>query len=212
MSKKLKYRINKPSHIKNDLKIIFLLHGYGSNEEDLFSLKEFIPSNYIIISLRAPIIIGFNSYAWYTINFENNIDRWIDKDEAIKSKNVIINDISLHMEDLGFKNKKISLLGFSQGAILSWSLGVEYPHLIKNILPLSGFYHSEITNSNSNYKFKLNCFCSHGIHDPVIPISWARKDIELLKKNINIEFKEYQSGHEINNENLSDIIEWLSKN
>ena len=212
MSKKLKYLIYKPSHIKNDLKIIFLLHGYGSNEEDLFSLKEFIPSNYIIISLRAPIIIGFNSYAWYTINFENSIDRWIDKDEAINSKNVIINDISLHMEDLGFKNKKISLLGFSQGAILSWSLGVEYPHLIKNILPLSGFYHSEITNSNSNYKFKLNCFCSHGIHDPVIPISWARKDIELLKKNINIEFKEYQSGHEINNENLRDIIKWLHKN
>ena len=212
MSKKLKYRIYKPSHIKNDLKIIFLLHGYGSNEEDLFSLKEFIPSNYIIISLRAPIIIGFNSYAWYTINFENSIDRWIDKDEAINSKNVIINEISLHMEDLGFKNKKISLLGFSQGAILSWSLGIEYPHLIKNILPLSGFYHSEITNSNSNSKFKLNCFSSHGIHDPVIPISWARKGIELLKKNINIEFKEYQSGHEINNENLRDIIEWLNKN
>ena len=212
MSKKLKYRIYKPSHIKNDLKIIFLLHGYGSNEEDLFSLKEFIPSNYIIISLRAPIIIGFNSYAWYTINFENSIDRWIDKDEAINSKNVIINDISLHMEDLGFKNKKISLLGFSQGAILSWSLGIEYPHLIKNILPLSGFYHSEITNSNSNSKFKLNCFSSHGIHDPVIPISWARKGIKLLKKNINIEFKQYQSGHEINNENLRDIIEWLNKN
>lgn len=212
MSKKLKYRIYKPSHIKNDLKIIFLLHGYGSNEEDLFSLKEFIPSNYIIISLRAPIIIGFNSYAWYTINFENSIDRWIDKDEAINSKNVIINDISLHMEDLGFKNKKISLLGFSQGAILSWSLGIEYPHLIKNILPLSGFYHSEITNSDSNSKFKLNCFSSHGIHDPVIPISWARNGIELIKKNINIEFKEYRSGHEINNENLRDIIEWLNKN
>ena len=212
MSKKLKYRIYKPSHIKNDLKIIFLLHGYGSNEEDLFSLKEFIPSNYIVISLRAPIIIGFNSYAWYTINFENSIDRWIDKDEAINSKNVIINDISLHMEDLGFKNKKISLLGFSQGAILSWSLGVEYPHLIKNILPLSGFYHSEITNSNSNSNFKLNCFSSHGIHDPVIPISWARNGIEILKKNINVEFKEYESGHEINNENLRDIIEWLNKN
>ena len=89
MSKKLKYQIYKPNHIKNDLNIIFLLHGYGSNEEDLFSLKEFIPSNHIIISLRAPISIGFNSYAWYSINFENNIDRWINIDEAIKSKNII---------------------------------------------------------------------------------------------------------------------------
>ena len=78
----------------------------GSNDKDLFSLKEFIPSNYIIISLRAPISLGFNSYAWYSINFENNIDRWIDKDEAINSKKIILNDILLHLEDLGFKNKK----------------------------------------------------------------------------------------------------------
>ena len=213
MSKKLKYQIYKPNHIKNDLNIIFLLHGYGSNEEDLFSLKEFIPSNHIIISLRAPISIGFNSYAWYSINFENNIDRWINIDEAINSKNIIINDILLHVEDLGFKNKKVSLLGFSQGAILTWSLGIEYPCLIKKILPLSGFYHSEITNFNSNSKFKLECFSSHGIHDPVIPISWARKGIEFLKKdNINIVFREYKSGHEINNENLRDIIKWLNKN
>ena len=80
VSKKLKYLINKPASDQNNLKVVFLLHGYGSNEEDLYSLKEIIPSNYIIISFRAPITIGFNSYAWYSINFENNIDRWIDLD------------------------------------------------------------------------------------------------------------------------------------
>ena len=64
MSKKLKYLINKPVSNQNKLKVIFLLHGYGSNEEDLYSLKEIIPSNYVIISFRGPITIGFNSYAW----------------------------------------------------------------------------------------------------------------------------------------------------
>ena len=61
MNKKLKYLINKPISNQNNLKVIFLLHGYGSNEEDLYSLKEIIPSNYVIISLRAPITIGLNS-------------------------------------------------------------------------------------------------------------------------------------------------------
>ena len=155
MTKKLKYLINKPPSNQKKIKIIFLLHGYGSNEEDLFSLKEFIPNNYIIISLRGPISIGFNSYAWYSINFQNNIDRWIDCDEAISSKNIIINDIILHLKDLAFTNENVSILGFSQGAILSWSIGIEYPNLIKNILPLSGFYHSEITETNLNSKSRI---------------------------------------------------------
>ncbi len=213
MSKKLKYLINKPISNQNNLKVIFLLHGYGSNEEDLYSLKEIIPSNYVIISLRAPITIGLNSYAWYSINFENNIDRWIDIDEAINSKNIVINDILLHLKDLEIVNKRVSILGFSQGAILSWSVGIEHPDLIKNIIPLSGFYHPEITLKNLNFKFRLNCFSSHGINDEVIPIDWARRGIQILdKKNINIEFNEYQSGHEISKENLRDVIEWLNKN
>ena len=213
MSKKLKYLINKPVSNQNNLKVIFLLHGYGSNEEDLYSLKEIIPSNYVIISFRAPITIGFNSYAWYSINFENNIDRWIDLDEAINSKNIVINDILLHLKDLEIVNERVSILGFSQGAILSWSIGIEHPDLIKNIIPLSGFYHPEITSNNLNFKFRLNCFSSHGINDEVIPIDWARRGIQILeKKNINIEFNEYQSGHEISKENLRDVIKWLNKN
>ena len=213
VSKKLKYLINKPASDQNNLKIIFLLHGYGSNEEDLYSLKEFFPSNYITISLRAPISLGFNSYAWYSINFENNIDRWIDTHEAISAKNTIINDILLHLKDLAFTNERVSLLGFSQGAILSWSIGIEYPNLIKNVLPLSGFYHSEITETNLNHKFRLNSFSTHGINDRVIPIDWARRGMQSLSKyNIDIEFKEYESGHEINNKNLRDVIKWLVKN
>ncbi len=212
MTKQLKYLIHEGNIRTNERKVLFLLHGYGSNEQDLFSLKEFIPSSYTIISLRAPISLDYNSFAWYSIDFENTIDRWMDNDEAVKSKNIIVSDISLHLKDLGFKNR-VSILGFSQGAILSWTLGIEYPHLIKNILPLSGYYNSEITYVNSNSKLKINCFSSHGINDPVIPIDWARKGIKTLKKNnFKITFKEYQFGHEIDGELLKDLTEWLDKN
>ena len=55
MNKKLSYQIRNQYSKNEKLEVIFLLHGYGSNDDDLFSLKEYIPSNYIIISLRAPI-------------------------------------------------------------------------------------------------------------------------------------------------------------
>ncbi len=212
MITQLKYLIHKGNINTKDRKVIFLLHGYGSNEQDLFSLKEYIHPSYTIISLRAPISLNFNSYAWYSIDFENTIDRWMNNEEAIKSKNIVVSDILVHLKDLGFKDR-VSILGFSQGAILSWALGIEYPHLIKNILPLSGYYNSEITYLDSNSKLKVNCFSSHGINDPVIPIDWARKGIQILRKNsFNIIFKEYHSSHEIGRENLKDLIEWLNKN
>ncbi len=212
MIKQLNYLIHEGNIHTNDRKVVFLLHGYGSNEQDLFSLKEFIPPSYTIISLRAPISLDYNSYAWYSIDFENTIDKWMNNDEAVKSKNIIVSDILLHLKDLGFKDR-VSILGFSQGAILSWALGIEYPHLIKNILPLSGYYNSEITCLDPNSKLKINCFSSHGINDPVIPIDWARKGVQTLKKNnFKITFKEYHSGHEIDGENLKDLIEWLNKN
>ncbi len=202
-----------PEMNQNNIKVIFLLHGYGSNEKDLFSLKDFIPPNYIIISLRAPISLGFNSYAWYSINFEKSLDKWINNDEAIHSKNIIKNDVLSHLKDLNIDNHSTYLLGFSQGAILSWTIGIENSNLIKNILPLSGFYHSQITDTDFNPKYKLNCFSSHGVNDPIIPVNWARNGVKDLKKNnINIFFKEYDSGHEISNENLKDVICWLNNN
>ena len=122
MITQLKYLIHKGNINTKDRKVIFLLHGYGSNEQDLFSLKEYIHPSYTIISLRAPISLNFNSYAWYSIDFENTIDRWMNNEEAIKSKNIVVS-ILVHLKDLGFKDR-VSILGFSQGAILSWALGM----------------------------------------------------------------------------------------
>ena len=133
--------------------------------------------------------------------------------DVSKYETVNCDKLSSSLKELNIENQNVYLLGFSQGAILSWSLGIENSNLIKNIIPLSGFYHSEITDTDLNPKSKLNCFTSHGTYDPVIPIQLATKGInDLIKRNINIVFKEYNSGHEISNENLKDIIHWLNYN
>ena len=50
--------------------VLFLLHGYGSNEEDLFSFATELPDEYYVISARAPYDMTYGSYAWYAINFD----------------------------------------------------------------------------------------------------------------------------------------------
>ena len=50
-----------------------LLHGYGSNENDLFSFQRLFPKNHTIVSFRAPLKVFEGMYAWYEIYFENNV-------------------------------------------------------------------------------------------------------------------------------------------
>ena len=69
----LDYLIKKPDFIdyKKNNNVIFLLHGYGSNENDLFSIGNFLDDNQFIISLRAPIELFDNGYGWFNLNLEN---------------------------------------------------------------------------------------------------------------------------------------------
>ena len=51
--------------------VIILMHGIGSNEKDLFSFANQLPDSFLVISLRAPIKLGNDSYGWYHLSFEN---------------------------------------------------------------------------------------------------------------------------------------------
>ena len=60
----LDYKLRKPLKKEATTPILFLLHGYGSHEEDLFSFANYLPEEYLIISLRAPLSLGFGGFAW----------------------------------------------------------------------------------------------------------------------------------------------------
>ena len=210
----LDYLIKKPSFINEKKKnnVIFLLHGYGSNEKDLFSLKDFLDDNQFIISLRAPIKLFDNGYGWFNLDLENNdIESISDNFQIKKSINLLKKTFDYFIKKYNLKGNK-TILGFSQGAIISWSLIFDNYIYFDKIVSLSGFI-------NFNYKINLNpelkkikCFISHGINDMIIPIELSRKTNTFLKENnFNIEYNEYNEGHTICQQNLHDLINWLKK-
>jgi len=63
--------IIRPSSLTSEkAPVLFMLHGYGSNEEDLFSFAQELPAELCIISVRAPYTLQPFGYAWYAINFD----------------------------------------------------------------------------------------------------------------------------------------------
>lgn len=206
----LDYRIRRPLSSTKRPKIMFLLHGYGSHEEDLFSFAPYLPEDYLVVSLRAPLALGFGGFAWYSIRFDENQDKWTDEDEAKAAQDLILYNINHHLKQFSLDQQKVTLLGFSQGAILSWAVGLSHPDKVEQIIALSGYLNNDIFKMAEGDLDKLRCFSSHGTQDPTIPIQWAQKGIEELKKyNIDLTYKEYPAGHGIAPENFSDLIVWL---
>ena len=209
----LDYRIRRPLKEGETTPVLFLLHGYGSHEEDLFSFANYLPEEYLIISLRAPLTLGFGGYAWYSIHFNEQQDKWSDDDEAKTAQEIILHNIDYHLEQFKLEGQKVSLLGFSQGAILSWAVGLSHPERIDKIIALSGYVNEDIFGYAKEGLDQLRIFSSHGTEDPTLPVDWARKGIALVEnKNLKVAYKEYPAGHGINPENFADLLAWLKTN
>ena len=209
----LDYRVRRPLKESDTSPVLFLLHGYGSHEEDLFSFANYLPEEYLIISLRAPLNLSFGGYAWYSIHFNEQQDKWSDDAEAKKAQEIILYNIDYHLEQFKLKGQKVSLLGFSQGAILSWAVGLSHPERIDQLIALSGYVNEDIFSYAEKGLDQLRIFSSHGTEDPTLPIEWARNGIALVeKKEISVAYKEYPQGHGINQDNFNDLLSWLKAN
>ena len=194
---------------------IILLHGYGSNEEDLFSFATELPEEYYIISARAPYDMMYGAYAWYAINFDADENKFSDLDQARSSRDLIVDFMDECISKYAIDAEKVTLIGFSQGAILSSAVALSYPEKVNRVVALSGYLNTEIASENYKEKdiTKVKFYVSHGTVDQVIPVDWARKTKPTLENlGIDVVYKEYPIGHGVSPQNFYDFKDWLLKN
>jgi len=209
------YSVKESLSFDKDDKVIIMFHGYGSNKDDLFSFAKFMNPNFLIISVQAPIQMDYNSYCWWSLNYNNDMQLQMDVKEAENSLNELNRFIS---EDLSTKYNfglnQVYLLGFSQGCMISYALSINFPENYKKVVGLSGKIPYEIINFDEKFDYSNhNFFCSHGVNDQVIPIEVGRESNRWFsEKNINHKYLEFESAHGINSENFEQMNLWLLKN
>lgn len=210
----LDHLIRPPAISKDISPGIFLFHGYGSNEDDLFSFASELPDNLCIISVRAPFSLEPFGYAWYAINFEASYGKWSDIEQATESRDKILSFMDEAIEAYQLDPENISILGFSQGAVLSYAIALSYPERIRNLIALSGYIDERLlVEGYENKEHKgLNVYVSHGQLDQVIPPEWAL-NAKPIMDNLNIEFtfEEYLVGHGVSPQNFYSFRDWLKK-
>ena len=202
----------RPSLIKKNAPLLVLLHGYGSDENDLFSFADELPNELFILSLRAPHKLQPYGNAWYAINFDAQQNKWNDVEQAQEAMKIIVSCIEQACTQYDLDKNNVSLLGFSQGCILSMALAINHHELIKNVIGLSGYICKEFIEEHRTKKdfSHLDFYCSHGSSDQVIPVDWARETPNFLtEKGIKHKYSEFPVGHGVAPQNFFEFRKWL---
>jgi phospholipase/carboxylesterase len=191
--------------------LLVLLHGYGSNEDDLFGLVPYLDSRFTIVSLRGPHAYP-PGYGWYDLEFTPN---GIVRDEArIESSAALIEQcieaaVSVYQCDAS----QVFLLGFSQGAAMTLQLFLTRPEKLKAAVALSGHVPDVGWNARAadSALTQKPIFVGHGTADPVVPIAAgrdARAKLETLP--VALTYRERPGmDHTIDGLLLTEVSEWL---
>lgn len=214
MAFSLFHLVREPKNKKGKNPLLLLLHGYGSNEEDLFSFASELPDEYYVISARAPYGLPPYGYAWYAINFDADENKFSDIAQARQSRDLVLQFIDELTTQYPIDAEDVTLVGFSQGCILSYAAALSHPEKIQRVVAMSGYLNEDIAldGFRENDFSQLKMFISHGSADQVIPVDWARKaKPELDKLGIESVYKEYPVGHGVAPQNFYDLLAWLKR-
>lgn len=209
----LKYLIKQPKVESSKTPVFIFFHGYGSNERDLFTLADYVPESFMVISARSPYTLDHSSYSFYDIDYSSGT-KIVNLQQAEKSRIIIKKFIDQVIEKYNVDSQQVHIGGFSQGAIMSIAVALTFPGTIKSITAFSSSLLGTVTSQvkpNESLK-NLQVFMSHGIDDNVIDIRLAREARDyLLSFGIKPEYHEFNGGHEIPEKIIKEFSIWINK-
>jgi phospholipase/carboxylesterase len=192
--------------------LLILLHGVGSNEQDLIGLAPALDPRFYIVSARAPITLGQGAFGWYHVQFTPTT-QIINPDEAESSRKLLLKFIDEVLEAYTIDPSRVYLLGFSQGCIMSIAAALTQPDKFAGIVGMSGRLLPNILEKAvpPGHLKGLPVLVVHGTADSVLSITEGRAIRDALQQlPVDLTYREYAMGHHVSEESLNDISDWLT--
>jgi phospholipase/carboxylesterase len=206
----LVYRLRQ-SRMDRKAPLLILLHGYGSNEEDLLGLAPYLDERFTIVSARAPYTLGPGSYAWYAVEFRSG-GIAIDPAQAEASRKTLTRFIVDITATSGVDFNRVYLMGFSQGAAMTGSVLVTRPDLLAGAVMMSGHV-PPVEDGAQAAPDRLKdkpALIVHGAFDELLPVEEGRASRNLLQSlGLSVTYREYPMAHQVTDESLEDVDRWL---
>ncbi|KAF2405857.1 phospholipase/carboxylesterase [Pseudomonas antarctica] len=194
--------------------LVIFLHGFGSDEHDLFGIKDALPSTWTYLSARAPMPVDPHGYRWFT-KTPGDGDYDGETADLQRSAKLIEEFVGKATAKYHTQSDRVFLVGFSQGAIMAYEVGLRHPQLVRGIAALSGsvlpVLKAELKPSES--LGKLAIFIGHGTLDQALPYASATRANEVLVGlGLTPTFHGYAGmPHTVSEAQVQDLKVWLEK-
>jgi phospholipase/carboxylesterase len=183
--------------------LLLLLHGYNSNEGDLFGLAPYLPLEPAIASLRAPLYTGYG-HSWFPLLAE---DAEHSLEGADAATDAILDWLDRAAPDAG----PIGLLGFSQGGAMALELLRRAPERFAFAVSLAGFaLPGERDGDERMSQLAPHVFWGRGTVDEVIPVASVVRTQLWLPAHSTLDERIYEGvGHSVSDRELADVAAFI---
>ncbi len=187
--------------------LLVLLHGYGADERDLFGLVPYLPPEFAVAAVRAPLAPPFPApgYSWYPI--ENLEDRDPAHTTAAATRLIEWTDAAASA------HPSIGLLGFSQGAAVSLQAMRLEPDRYAFAVNLSGYVTPGALPRDAELaERRPPVFWGRGTNDDIIPGFLIDHTTYWLPRHVDLSGRVYPGlTHSVSEQELTDVRTFLDK-
>ena len=210
--------------VKRKYPLIIGLHGGGSNPERLINMWDSLSDrNFIYAVPQGPYAWLVDDQLRYDWALYPSGDVLLIDEATLLTETSIINLVS-HL-DGQFNISAVDLLGFSQGAIMAYTVGIRNPELFAGLISFSGpgllapldspftgeFNANWLTEAEIRAAKNLRVFIAHGLKDQMVDYKLGIRSKDLLTKyGYEVTFCDFDGEHELpSNEILVQVIDWI---
>ena len=205
---------------------ILALHGRGANALDLLGLAPYLcGGQFFVLCPQAPVQIplgpsGPVGYAWYP-----STGSAPDMTAVQAAHEALQTFLDAALARYPCDPRQLVVLGFSQGGVMAYSLGLHQPGRFAALVALSTWLPPALLDRAPNAAAQqLAPLCGrravrpfpimiqHGARDELIEVGRARQSVEALRPlHLAVTYREYDMGHEISPRSLADLSAWLQE-
>jgi phospholipase/carboxylesterase len=186
--------------------VLVLLHGRGTNEHDLFPLLDMLDPEARLVGVtpRAPLSLPPGGSHWYVVREVG----FPDPGTFFPTYEALTGWIDALPDALGAPAGQIVIGGFSQGAVMSYAvgLGAGRPSPVA-LIALSGFI-PELDGFDLDLESRagLPVAIGHGTFDPIIPVDFGRQARDRLERaGLAVVYRESPMAHSVDPAFLQEL-------
>ena len=200
-----------PENAEDGTPVLILLHGRGSDKNDLIGLQPGLLKEFAFLTTRghfSGLEWGYGGgYAWYRY-LGGSTPEPAPFERSMAELETFLAAVP---KVLPFAPGPIVIGGFSQGGTTATAFALSHQGAVSGVLLFSGFIasHPSVTVTKESTA-GLRFFWGHGTYDQMIPFQFAVDGrIRLNAVSADLESRDYPIEHQISPKELEDASRWL---